>query len=267
MGAKSIRLQPDNRYQHILGIRFFTGDARSAVELGSQGGLTLAPAAPALCELGRDQAYRQALQQADLVITDSGFLVLLWNAMTRNQIERVSGLKYLKLLLSRADFKEPGASFWVMPSRSAMERNITWLQQQGCQLLPHDCYVAPQYAPGPISDKELLERINELRPRHVVVCVGGGVQEKLGLYLKRGCASQPAIHCIGAAIGFLTGDQVRIPEWADQKILGWFFRCISDPRKFVPRYVRALELPFILWRYRTQMPGPIPSDAPRKVGL
>ena len=34
----------------------------------------------------------------------------------------------------------------------------------------------------------------------------------------------PAIHCIGAALGFLTGDQVRIPHWADQWILGWLFR-------------------------------------------
>ena len=261
MSASSLRLRandPNSRYTNILGIRFFTGDAGSAVELGSQGGLMLAPAAPALCELGRDHAYRQALQQADLVITDSGFLVLLWNTMTRDQIERVSGLKYLKLLLSRTEFKEPGASFWVMPSAEAMRRNLAWLQTNGCRLRAEDCYVAPRYAPGPISDEALLNRINQRRPRHVVVCVGGGIQEKLGLYLKRGCSSQPSIHCIGAAIGFLTGDKVRIPEWADQKILGWFFRCVSDPKRFVPRYARALELPFILWRYRSQMPAASP---------
>src|SRR5258708_35865446 len=121
MSASSLRRDTDHRFTNILGIRFFTGDARSAVELGSQGGLMLAPAAPALCELGRDQAYRQALQQADLVITDSGFLVLLWNTMTRDQIERVSGLKYLRVLLSRAEFNQPGASFWVMPSAAARD--------------------------------------------------------------------------------------------------------------------------------------------------
>jgi N-acetylglucosaminyldiphosphoundecaprenol N-acetyl-beta-D-mannosaminyltransferase len=258
MSARSLRPKTDNRYTDILGIRFFTGDARSAVELGCQGGLTLAPAAPALCELRWDHAYRQALQQADLVITDSGFLVLLWNAMTRDQIERVSGLKYLKLLLSRAEFKDPGSSFWVMPSTAAMQRNLAWLKANGCQLGPQACYVAPRYGPGPVSDEPLLQRINQLCPRHVIVCVGGGIQEKLGLYLKRGCSSQTAIHCIGAAIGFLTGDQVRIPDWADQKVLGWFFRCVSDPKRFVPRYVRALELPFILWRYRNRMPVAMP---------
>ena len=258
MSARSFQVRSNNPYRKILGIKFFTGNASSAVELGSRGGLMLAPAAPALCELGRDHAYRQALQQADLVITDSGFLVLLWNTMTRDQIERVSGLKYLRVLLSRADFKEPGASFWVMPSADARDLNLAWLQANGSQLRPQDCYVAPKYGTGPISDERLLQLINQRRPRHVVVCVGGGVQEKLGLYLKKGCATQPAIHCIGAAIGFLTGDQVRIPDWADQRILGWLFRCLSDPRRFVPRYVRALELPFILWRYGSQTPAARP---------
>ncbi len=254
MSASSLQSNNRHRFQKILGINFYTGDASSAVELGSKGGLVLAPAAPALCQLSRDHDYREALQQADLVITDSGFLVLLWNAMTRDQIERVSGLKYLRLLLSRPDFRRAGASIWVMPSKAASERNLKWLSANGCAVKAEDCYIAPNYGTGPISDPALLKLIERRAPRHVVVCVGGGVQEKLGLYLKQGSKGQPAIHCIGAAIGFLTGDQVRIPDWADQKVLGWFFRCMSHPRRFVPRYVRALELPLILWRYRSEPP-------------
>jgi UDP-N-acetyl-D-mannosaminuronic acid transferase (WecB/TagA/CpsF family) len=80
------------------------------------------------------------------------------------------------------------------------------------------------------------------------------VQEKLGLYLKRQCPGQPAIHCIGAAIAFLTGDQVWIPTWADRWILGWLFRCASNPGRFLPRYTKALMLGVILWRYRGRLP-------------
>jgi hypothetical protein len=188
------------------------------------------------------------------VITDSGFLVLLWNVMTRDNISRVSGLKYLKLLLSRPEFKTAGTSLWVMPSAEALERNRSWLESNGYPVRKEDCYAAPRYGRGAISDERLLALVEERRPRHIVVCVGGGTQEKLGLYLKQQCQGRPAIHCIGAAIGFLTGDQVHIPEWADRKVLGWFFRCVSNPRRFVPRYARALELPFILWRYGSRMP-------------
>ena len=243
----------DDLYRDILGVRFFVGDAPEAVKIGARPGLAVMPAAPALLELQYDAAYRQALLEADLTITDSGFLVLLWNTMMRDRIHRVSGLEYLTLLLKRPEFRESGVAFLVMPSQISLERNLSWLTAQGCRIRHRDCYVAPKYGPD-VADDMLVKLIDERRPRHVVIGLGGGVQEKLGLYVKRHSACRPAIHCVGAAIGFLSGDQVRIPNWADQWVLGWLFRCVSSPRRFVPRYAKALELPKLLWRYRGRMP-------------
>jgi UDP-N-acetyl-D-mannosaminuronic acid transferase (WecB/TagA/CpsF family) len=72
--------------------------------------------------------------------------------------------------------------------------------------------------------------------------------------LKRACDFSPCIHCIGAAIGFLTGNQVRIPTWADRYFLGWLFRCVSEPGKFVPRYWKACQLVPMMIRYRENPP-------------
>jgi UDP-N-acetyl-D-mannosaminuronic acid transferase (WecB/TagA/CpsF family) len=247
-----------SQHRQILGIRFFVGNAVAALEAGLAGGLVVAPAAPGLVNLAHDQDYRQALLGADLAITDSGFLVLLWNLMSRDNIPRVSGLEYLKLLLARPEFREPRQILWVMPSPASLQRTLAWLKAQGYPVQAEDLYVAPHYSKGPVSDEVLLSWVNQRRPRHIVICIGGGVQERLGLYLRRSCPGRPCIHCIGAAIGFLTGDQVHIPDWADRRILGWFFRCISDPARFVPRYARALRLPLLLWRYRSRLPDPIP---------
>ena len=256
---------PETHYRRILGVRFFVKDAAQAVDIGARGGLVVVPAAPALLELARDPSYRQALLEADLAITDSGFLVLLWNAMKRDNIHRVSGLEYLKLLLNRPEFREPGTTFWVMPSETSLQRNLAWLQSLNFPVDAKDCYVAPMYSNAAVTDDILVTLINERRPKHIIVCLGGGIQEKLGLYLKNNCSTQPAIHCTGAAIGFLGGDQVRIPDWADKYILGWLFRCISNPARFVPRYAKALRLPIILWKYDEQMPHL--STAPRKTRL
>ncbi len=84
--------------------------------------------------------------------------------------------------------------------------------------------------------------------------LGGGTQERLGLYLKQHLAYRPAIHCIGAAIAFLSGDQVDIPVWGDRFYLGWLFRCLSDPKRFVPRYWGARKLIALMWRYRDRLP-------------
>jgi UDP-N-acetyl-D-mannosaminuronic acid transferase (WecB/TagA/CpsF family) len=88
----------------------------------------------------------------------------------------------------------------------------------------------------------------------VIIGIGGGVQEKLGLYLRENLGYRPAIHCVGAALGFLTGDQKAIPDWADRLYLGWLCRLLAQPRIFIPRLSRALELPWLIWKYGENLP-------------
>ncbi len=54
------------------------------------------PAAPALKNLANDMRYREALLGADFAIADSAFMVLLWNLIQRDNIQKISGLKYLR---------------------------------------------------------------------------------------------------------------------------------------------------------------------------
>jgi UDP-N-acetyl-D-mannosaminuronic acid transferase (WecB/TagA/CpsF family) len=245
---------PDSNFRTILGIRFFTGAPQEAVRIGLRGGLIVAPAAPALVEMERDAAYREALLHADLAITDSGFMVLIWNAIKRERITRVSGLEYLKLLVAQPEFRKGGDVFWVMPSDHAIDRGLAWLTSRGVQTRREDTYLAPRYASGNVADEALLKILQTRRPAQVVIALGGGVQEKLGSYLKRNSGYNSGIHCIGAAIGFLSGDQVNIPDWADKLFLGWFLRCVSQPGKFLPRYWKARRLLPMLLKYREQNP-------------
>jgi UDP-N-acetyl-D-mannosaminuronic acid transferase (WecB/TagA/CpsF family) len=243
-----------SQFREILGIRFFAGTACEAVELASRGGLVVVPSAPVLLELVRDKATREALLGSDLALTDSGLMVLLWNWLKRDQIPRVSGLEYLKLLLDHPALCTPGATFWIMPGVETMEKSLAWLRTQGHATTRDDCYLAPRYPSGAITDPELLEIVRVKRPVHIIMAIGGGVQERLAWYLKWNLDYLPGIHCTGAAISFLTGDQVRIPMWADRWRLGWFFRCLSAPHRFVPRYWKARKLIRLLWKYKERLP-------------
>lgn len=239
----------------ILGINFFVGDVHGAIERVAQGGLVVVPAAPALKDLPANRAYREALLRADLVLADSAFMVMAWNLLQRDSIKRLSGLKYLRELLLREDVRRPGNTLWVMASPQSARKSLDWLHGQGIPV-PEECvYLAPTYR-AEIEDQDLIRRIETLQVRHVVVTVGGGTQERLGLYLKTHLTYLPAIHCIGAAIAFLSGDQVHISDFADRFYLGWLLRCISSPRRYVPRYWSALQLMSLLWQYRSQLPVP-----------
>lgn len=218
------------------------------------GGLLVVPAAPALKDLDSNLDYRESLLNADLAITDSAFMVLIWNRLQRKPVKRLSGLEYLRELLLEEDVRQPGNTLWIMASPASAERNLAWLGQQGIAIPEDNIYMAPVYGEGALSDPVLLDRINGLRPTHIVVTIGGGTQERLGLYLKRNLKYCPAIHCIGAAIAFLSGDQVLIPVWADKFYLGWLFRSLSEPAKYVPRYWQARKLLALMLRNRSELP-------------
>jgi N-acetylglucosaminyldiphosphoundecaprenol N-acetyl-beta-D-mannosaminyltransferase len=241
-------------YRQILGVRFFTGSLEEAVALGLRGGLVVAPAAPNMSALATDPATCEALLEADMVLTDSGLMVLLWNWLQGERIPRISGLRYLKQLLREPEMRQPGSVCWVMPNEASKMRNIAWLQQRGFPVTEKNFYVAPMYG-RIIDDPALIEWVKSLRPAHIIMGLGGGTQERLGLYLRSRLDYRPGIHCIGAAIGFLTGDQVPIPDWADRSYLGWLLRCLSDPFLYVPRYWRAGGLVWRMIKYRDRMPA------------
>lgn len=244
---------PQAEFRQILGITFFVGSSQRAIDLVCHGGLLVVPAAPALKNLDQDVAYREALLNADVAITDSSLMVMLWNFLQRDRIHRLSGLEYLVNLLARPDVRTPGGSFWIMANAESAARNLAWLLKQGVQVLSEDVHLAPVYG-STIHDEPLLQSVRERRPRHIIVTIGGGAQERLGLYLKRNLEWLPAIHCIGAAIAFLSGDQVHIPMWADRFYLGWLFRCISEPKRYIPRYWSARKLVSLMLRYRALLP-------------
>jgi UDP-N-acetyl-D-mannosaminuronic acid transferase (WecB/TagA/CpsF family) len=137
-----------------------------------------------------------------------------------------------------------------MPSKVEMEVNLAWLNQNGFPITEEQSYVAPFYSEGPIADPSLLSWIEARQPAYVIINLGGGVQERLGFYLKQNLSYRPSLVCVGAAVAFITGLQAPIPAWADSWMLGWLFRCLHSPQKFIPRYWKALRLIVIMAKYR-----------------
>ena len=240
-------------FRQILGVKFFNGSIDEVIDIMCRrGGLLVVPAAPALVNIQYDEAYRMALLEADLAIADSGFMVLLWKILRGETVVRISGLSYLKRLLGEARLRSEDLLF-VVPTESAREKAISYMLPKGLCLGANNFYVAPHYG-GKVEDARLAEIVNTLRPAHIIIGLGGGVQEKLGAYLREHGKYRPAIHCIGAALGFLSGDQKPIPDWADQLYVGWLLRLGRNPQLYLRRFWIAHELPGLIFRYHENVP-------------
>jgi len=241
------------RFPQILGIRFFNGDVNEAVALMfERGGFLVAPSGTCFARLREDNTYRRAVLAADLAIADSGLMVVVWRLSQRKNIQRISGLKYLEHLLGKLN-GEGTKVFWVLPNERARQKLFDWSRSESFLINTENCYIAPRYG-SDVEDRNLLGLIEQNRPAHVIVAIGSGAQEKLGYYLRENLSYRPAIHCIGAALGFVTGDQAAIPDWVDRLYLGWLWRLVAQPSIFIPRLSRALELPWLIWKYGEKLP-------------
>jgi N-acetylglucosaminyldiphosphoundecaprenol N-acetyl-beta-D-mannosaminyltransferase len=77
----------------------------------------------------------------------------------------------------------------------------------------------------------------------VLLCLGHPKQELLAKELKDydWAGSRPDwIMCVGATIDFLTGEQKRAPRFFQKIGLEWFFRLVTNPKRFTQRYLSAV---------------------------
>ena len=242
----------------VLGVGFFNGSVEDAcTELEDAGGFLVAPSGPGLAsDLTKSSVYREALGSANIVLADSGLLYLWSRYFQKKSIQRISGLLFLKSLLNRQNWVSE-KTMWVMPTACEAVASINWLNDCFPESpSKREVYLAPIYPKsGMIEDTELLSQIESSRPKYILIQLGGGTQERLGLYLRQQLSYTPAIICTGAALAFLSGQQAWIPMWADRLFIGWLFRCFHQPKIFVPRYLKAFRLIYLLLVYGEECPS------------
>jgi UDP-N-acetyl-D-mannosaminuronic acid transferase (WecB/TagA/CpsF family) len=215
------------------------------------GGFLVIPAASALCQAAEDENLWGALLSADYAIMDSGYLSLLLKFRRSPRPPRISGFQLLENLICAdpvINIRERRI-LWVAPDCDEEDRIASHLAQHGFRPELQRYYNAPFYErEEDFHDTALLEIAGEFCPQWIVLCIGGGRQEKLGAFLRQQIGREAAIIGSGAAIGFFTGGQAPITRGIDRLYLGWLVRILHDPRRFLPRYAAAVKLPWLLHR-------------------
>ena len=221
-------------------IKFINIDTKNFDKCISKKGLFVFPAGPALASIQKSNQYYKSIKKADLVFFDSGFFVLLLKIFKNINVKKFSGYKFLGLFFDYLKINKKKSIFSVDPSHKYSKSNKSYLKNLGLKKIYN--YIAPKYNCSELSDKKLLNLINKVKPNFILINIGGGTQEVLGLYLKEKLAFKPTIICTGAAISFFTKDQAPINNFIDRYYLGWLLRLIFNPLIFFKRYIFGLKL-------------------------
>ena len=203
-------------------------------------GLFVFPAGPALATINDSKEYHESIRKADFVFFDSGFFVLLLKIFKNVSVDKFSGYKFLNLFFNYLKKNKKKKIFCIDPNLNFSYSNKQYIKNLGVKKVYN--YVAPKYNPKKIIDKKLLKLINKIKPNIIVINIGGGIQEILGLYLREKLRIKSTILCTGGAISFFTGDQAPINSFVDKYYLGWLIRLIFNPTIFFKRYFLGLKL-------------------------
>jgi N-acetylglucosaminyldiphosphoundecaprenol N-acetyl-beta-D-mannosaminyltransferase len=233
---------------NIFEIKFIDANIHEIYNEIEKGGFMIAPSAPSLTLLETDKSYRESMKNSNFAIFDSSFLCLLLLFTHGINVKKISGLKFLKHFLKKIKYFDKDTIFTIDPKLRDVHKNRLLINSYGYQLQKSHQYLAPIYNKDLIKDIELLKTLEKLKPKWILINLGGGVQERLADYIQSNISFKPSILCTGAAIAFITGEQAKIPNWIDKIYLGWLIRCIVDGKQFIPRYIKGFKVVLMLIR-------------------
>ncbi len=235
-------------YIKVLNITFLSEKFQVVLEQLKKGKFMVVPSGPGLATIGKDLTYTEAVQNADFAIPDSKYMVFLLKVLKGIHLSKFSGYLFLKHFFSEKIFANE--LFLIDPNERESKANNTFLNGIGIPINKSYQYIAPIYKKNSIVDDLLIDKLQSLKikPKYIMINLGSGVQEPLGYYLKQKLNFNVGIICTGAAISFFTGRQANITPLIDKLGMGWLWRCLKNPKVFIPRYLGAFRLFFQIFK-------------------
>ena len=227
------------------GIHFKNYGKNEIDKLFDQNGLIVLPSGPGLSIINIDKIYLKALRNSDQVLFDSGYFVLLLKFLKNVSVKKLSGYLFFTHLVKHLQKKKFKKLLSIDPNHKLSKNNNNFFVKKGLDKKKIIHYIAPKYNTLKLIDLKLLSLIKKNKPDHIIINIGGGVQEILGYYLKRKFNNKIKIFCTGAAISYFTGDQAPLSKFLDIYYLGWLLRILYNPSLLV-RYIKAVKLMIIV---------------------
>lgn len=196
-------------------------------------GYAVTPNADHLIRLHDDAGFRDFYADADYVLQDSRFVARLMRRSRGVQLPVCPGSD---LTVALFDGVVQPADRLVLIGGSAA-RAAQFAARRGLKRLAH--YNPPMgFANDPAGVDACLRFIEENSPfRFCLLAVGSPQQEMLAQRLKRRGIARGLALCVGNSVAYLTGHQVRAPQWMRQRGLEWLFRLARSPRRLAARYL------------------------------
>jgi exopolysaccharide biosynthesis WecB/TagA/CpsF family protein len=194
--------------------------------------------------LNANDDFRESYRRARFVTAD-GFPIVVLGRLAKARIRRTTGADLVEPVCDAAS--RHGLPVFLLGSNPDTLKETT---RRLCERY-RGLEIAGQHSPGPGFDpfsSEADEAIERLRASGAPLCCLALGSPKQEIFADR-CLDKvgSGLLCVGAALDFIAGTQVRAPRLAQRIWLEWLWRMSRNPRRFAPRYARCVAaLPWLL---------------------
>jgi len=179
---------------------------------------------------GKDKEYRTILQNASLVYSGGFGPVLASRILAKPLPERVPTPDFIYDVLAVA--QEKGWSIYLLGGEQlVVEKTAENLKKQFPKLS-----IAGYHHGFFLQNKEVITKINRVKPTIILVGMGTPRQEK---WIAENIDNVDAkvFWAVGALFDIISGRLKRAPFWMQRMGLEWLFRLFQEPKRLWKRYL------------------------------
>lgn len=184
----------------------------------------------------RDPGYRRALDAADIIHADGGFLVSLSRFIAGAAIAERSATTDLIHDVAAAGLGEGLSHYLLGATEDVNARCAERLEE----LYPGIVIAGRHHGYfGPEQEAQLIEQINAAAPDVLWIGLGKPREQLFAAGNRERLGASWAVSC-GGCFNYITGHYSRAPAWMQENNLEWLYRAATSPQ--------------LLWRYATTSP-------------
>lgn len=189
-------------------------------------------------QLQHNPAFLGAYRRARFVTAD-GFPIVVLSRLLGGRMDRTTGADLVEPIC-----REAGKNKLPIFLLGSNEATLATASERLCERY-EGLEIAGTLSPGlnfdPYSDEAdcAIESIRNSGAKLCFVALGAPKQE---VFAAR-CLDEldgTGLLCIGAALDFIAGSQIRAPAFSQKYGLEWAWRMLQNPRRLAPRYARCV---------------------------
>ena len=211
---------------------------------GKEKNYVVTPNVDHIVKLERLPRFRQAYQEASLVLADGKSLIWISRLMGRPIREKISGSDLFPLVCQMAA-REGFRMFFLGAAPGVAQKASDRLMKEYPGL--RVCGTCSPPLGFEKDQKEIQKIVREVRAAKadILILALGTPKQELFIWKYREALGVPVSIAAGASIDFAAGVVKRAPVWMQRWGLEWLFRLMQEPGRLARRYL--IDDPQILW--------------------